>query len=275
MYLPSNTPILQDQRESAARHGAESDARIQAMRRTAACGRARLFNTLVAPNQVADTIGMGTAVNTQKLQNQTEVSRAVGILGTGGQLDATGSSSSSGPSIAQIIAGAPEVVSLNRGGGCNTPSYKPVPLGPDPRPGMPQRAPTIVQTSMGAMNYRGADSTIPGAQANYAVNALPMKAYSQGRTSVNAMPMQAFAPGRASSQSSPSALPVKAYYEILNRGLTGYAPPWSDAGVLPNGGLPGSPDMGVGAWLMDNPWMAMLIAGAGVYALSRRNKAGR
>lgn len=256
MYLPSNTPILQDQRESAARHGAESDARIQAMRRTAACGRARLFNTLISPSRVADTIGMGTAVNAQKLQNQTEVSRAVGILGTGGQLNATGSGSGSGPSIAQIIAGAPEVVSLNRGGGCNTPSYKPVPLGPDPRPGMPQRAPNIVQTSMGAMSYRGADSTIPGAQA-----------------SVNALPMQSYSLGRGSSQSS--ALPIKAYYEILNRGLTGYAPPWSDAGVLPNGGLPGSPDMGVGAWLMDNPWLVLALASGGIYALSRRNKAGR
>jgi hypothetical protein len=240
MYLPSNTPILQDQRESAARHGAESDARIQAMRRTAACGRARLFNTLVAPNQVADTIGMGTALNTQTLQNQTEVSRAVGLLGTGGQLDATGSH---GPSIAQIIAAAPEVVSLNRGGGYNTPLYKPVPLGPSPQPGMPQRAPNIVQTSRGAMHYRGADSTVAGSQG-YSVNSVFTEVL----------------PGRGCQ---------------AQRGLTGYAPPWSDAGVLPNGGVPQSSDMGVGAWLMDHCWLALLLVGGGVYVISRRDKAGR
>jgi hypothetical protein len=214
MYLPSNTPILQDQREAAALHEAQSDARIQAMRRTSACGRARLFNTLVNPNSVADSIGMGTALDTAKLQAQTEASRASGILAIGG------SASAGGPSTAEIIANAPEVVSLNRGGGCSAPSYQPMPLGPDPQPGMPQRAPIIVQGPDGPMHYRGADAT----------------------------------------------------YQGYPTGLTGYAPPWSDADVLPNGGIQG---VGVGAWLMDHPWLALLLAGGGVYALARRNKAGR
>jgi hypothetical protein len=214
MYLPSNTPILQDQREAAALHGAQSDARIAAMRRTSACGRVRLFNTLINPNSVADGIGMGTALDTAKLQAQTEASRASGILAIGG------SASAGGPSAAEIIAGAPEVVSLNRGGGCSTPSYQPMPLGPDPQPGMPQRAPIIVQGPDGPMHYLGADAT----------------------------------------------------YQGYPTGLTGYAPPWSDAGVLPNGGIQ---DVGVGGWLMDHPWLALLLAGGGVYALSRRNKAGR
>lgn len=211
MYLSSNTPILTKQREDAARHGAESDARIDAMRRTSACGRVRLFNTLVAPNQVADAIGMGTALDTAKLQAQTEASRATGILGTGGQID-TGA----GPSAAEIIAGAPEVVSLNRGGGCASPSYTPVPLGPDPTPGMPARAPNIVQGPNGPMYYRGADATFQG---NYPT-----------RTAV---------------------------------GLTGYAPPWSDAGMIPTDGA--------GSWLMDNKWLALALGAAGVFALSRRS----
>lgn len=210
MYLPSNTPILQDQREAAALHGAQSDARIQAMRRTSACGRARLFNTLVNPNSVADSIGMGTALDTAKLQAQTEASRASGILAI------NGGGSAGGPSAVEIIAGAPEVVSLNRGGGCMTPSYKPVPLGPDPTPGMPQRAPNIVQGPDGVMHYTGAPAT-------------------------------------------------------FLQGLTGYAPPWSDAGVLPNGGVQ---DAGVGfmGWIAEHPWLALLLAGGGVLVLSRRSK---
>jgi len=228
MYLPSNQPILTQQRENAARHGAESDQRIAAMRRTAACGRARLFNTLVAPNAVADSIGSGTGLDTAKLQAQTEISRATGILGTGDQIDLN-----RGPSAAEIISGAPEVVSLNRGGGCGT--YAPVPLGRDPVPGMPARAPNIVQGPNGVMNYRGADSTISG---DYPT-----------RTAVDGWPA-----GR------PRA------------GLMGYAPPWSDAAVLNDGGLPAP---GVGSWLMDHPLWALALAGAGLYALSRRKKAGR
>jgi hypothetical protein len=218
MYLPSNTPILTKQRADAARHGAESDIRIDDMRRTSACGRARLFNTLVNPNQVADAIGMGTALDASKLQAQTNTSRAVGILGTGGQIDTM---ATAGPSVAEIIANAPEVVSLNRGGGCTQPTYQPVPLGPDPKPGMPARAPNIVQGVNGPMYYRGADATFAG---NYPT-----------RTAV-----------------SP--------------GLSGFAPAWGDAGEVQGA------QSGVGGWLMSNPWLALAIAGAGVYALSRRGR---
>lgn len=186
MYLPSNTPILANQRADAARHAAESDARIAAMRRISACGRARLFNTLINPNSIADSMGVGAGLDAAKLQQQTEASRASGILSVDGE--------SAGPSVADIIGNAPEVVSLNRGGGCSRPSYIPVPLGLDPTPGMPQRAPT---------------------------------------------------------------------------GLTGYAPPWSDAGVLPNGGVP-QDGVGVGGWIMDHPWLTGLILGTGLFALSRR-----
>jgi hypothetical protein len=245
MYLPSDTPILADQRASAARNGACSDARIAAMRRTSACGRARLFNTIVSPLGVLDQIGMGTAIDTAKLQAQTDDSRASGILGTGGwpqDLETAGQQS-----VAEVIANAPEVVSLNRGGGCSTPSYTPVPLGADPVPGMPQRAPNIVQGLNGPMYYRGAPSTIQGD-------------YPPVTAAVN--------PYRASQ---PPTLAVKQYYEILNtRGLTGYAPPWSDAGVLANADDAGSP--GIGSWLMDHPLLALLLAGGGVYALSRRKR---
>lgn len=159
MYLPSTTPILTQQRADAARHGAESDARIENMRQTSACGRAELFRTLVNPEDVAANLGVGAAVNTAKLQQQTDVSRASGILG-----NSTPDEPGRGPSIADIIAGAPEVVSLNRGGACATPGYTPVPLGPDPVPGMPHRAPEIVNTPAGPMYFRGADATYQGGE---------------------------------------------------------------------------------------------------------------
>lgn len=225
MYLSSTAPILTDQRADAARHGAASDARIQNMRETSACGRVRLFNSLIAPSTVADALGMGTAINTQILQNQTAISRATGILGTGGALDSAGVQ----PSVAQVIAGAPEVVSLNRGGGCVTPSYTPVPLGADPTPGMPHRAPSIVNGPDGPMYYRGADSTISG---DYTVAAT----------------------GAAGGA----------------RGLSGIAPPWSDAWIVPPARAGGSSE-GFMNWMADNPLWVLALAGAGVYALSRRS----
>ena len=228
MYLPSDGAILTQQQADAAMHGAQSNQRLDAMRRTSASGRVKLFNTLVSPSQVAQNLGIAAAVNTAKLQAQTDTARASGILGATGGPQGAGESGG-GPSPAQIIRDAPEVVSLNRGGGCSTPSYQPVPLGDNPTPGMPHRAPNIVNGPYGQMNYRGADGTYTG---HY--------------------------PSVTSATRRPT-------------GLTGYAPRWSDASVLPNGGVPAGSDMGVGAWLMDHPWLSLAIAGAGVYALSRRS----
>jgi len=218
MYLPSNTPILTEQRRNAALHGAQSDACIAATRRRAACGRARVFNALVSPGSVADTMGIGAAVNVLKLQDQTRESRASGLLSTG--------TDGGGPSVGEVIAGAPEVVSLNRGGTCQSRvTFTPVPLGPDPTPGMPHRAPVIVQGPHGPMYYRGETSTIQG---DY-----------------------------------PAGL----------SGLSGFAPPWSDAGLVEE--ALGPECSGFMGWVSCHPWLSLLIAGGGVYALSRRDKAGR
>ena len=68
---------------------------------------------------------------------------------------------------------------------------------------------------------------------------------------------------------------MQTYGRTSSRGLTGYAPPWSDAWVMKDAGMKDERDMGIGAWLMDNPWLAIAAAGLGVFALSRRNKAGQ
>lgn len=252
MYLPSNAPILTDQRAAAARHGAESDARLRCSRKLAAEGRLRSFDTLISPEQIQQSFGTGAAVNAAKLQDQTETSRATGLLGSA----AASGPGGGGPSLAQIIAGAPEVVSLNRGGGCQKErDYVPVPLGPDPVPVMPHRAPVIVQGPTGPLYFTGApQSNQPVAQP-----------YMVQPTVTQPLPVHW---GPATSQ--PASLAVAQYYKILNtQGLTGYAPPWSDADVLSNGGVPDS-GVGVGNWLMEHPWLALLAAGAGVLAISRR-----
>jgi hypothetical protein len=53
------------------------------------------------------------------------------------------------------------------------------------------------------------------------------------------------------------------------KGLTGYAPPWSDAWVMQQGVAESS---GVMNWLADNGWWVLAAAGAGVLALSRRGR---
>ena len=221
-YLPSDYPIMAQQRADAIKMANCDQAQVQDMRQMSASGRLALFNTLVNPGVITQEMGVGTGVNAAKLQQQTDVSRASGILGGG---DSNGMV---GPTIQEIIAGAPEVVSLNRGGGpCDSRSASPSRAGlpsDSPTPGMPHRAPQIVQGPYGPMYYRGEDATVQGT-----------------------------------------------YEATGGQGLTGYAPPWSDALVLPNGGVSTSNDTGVTAWVMDHPWLALLVAGAGVLALSRRS----
>lgn len=220
-YLPSDYPIMAQQRADAIKLANCDQAQTQEMRQLSAAGRLRLFNTLINPGSVASELGTGAGVNTAKLQAQTDVSRASGILGAG---DYSGAA----PSMQEVISGAPEVVSLNRGAGpCDVRGSGPAPReNTDHRPGMPHRAPVIVQGPYGPMYYRGEDATVQG------------------------------------TYEAPAA----------GGGLTGYAPPWSDALVLPNGGVSTSNDVGVAGWLMANKWLALGIAAAGVLALSRRSR---
>ena len=87
---------------------------------------------------------------------------------------------------------------MNDYGGCvvspnSSPANFSIPA--EVKPGMPQRAPNIFRTSQGPLSFPGAVSTVPGA------------------VPASTMPTQ--------------------YYSIQNsRGLTGYAPPWSDAWVM-------------------------------------------
>ncbi|HXU79236.1 MAG TPA: hypothetical protein VN794_21840 [Methylomirabilota bacterium] len=244
MYLPSDTDLMADQRASRARHELCNEQNTHAMRCTSAKGRAALFQTVVSPDSVGESLGVGAALDTARLQSQTETARAVAILGTSG--------SGAGESVQEIIRNAPEVVSLNRGSNCGilAPVQQQRTVNPVPRPGMPQRAPAIVQTPQGPLNFVGAPSTVPGAVPEI-----------QGPV---------FLPGKGGPAPAPYATQ---YYKIENNlGLTGYAPPWSDAWVTETQQNQQGSDMGVASWISANPWLALAIAGAGVFALSKRRK---
>jgi len=248
MYRDSNAPILPDQVSDYARHEACRDERVNAMRRTSAEGRARLFSTLVSPTEVTNAFGIGAGVNTAKLQNQTEVSRATATLGIGDLAE-------SGASVSEIMRGAPEVVPYSkRGGGCRTGAagYVPPPVTPSV-PGMPHRAPNIVSSGVGPLYFRGAESTVPDAYPDPVPAPLPA----------------------GTRYIQPSNIPT-IYAKILPAGpatlagMSGLAPVWGDAWVLPDSGVPQSG--GVFNWLSENPWLALALVGGGVYALSRRGK---
>jgi hypothetical protein len=244
MYIPSNTPLLEGQRESAARNLACETVRTNLMRQTSAAGRARAFETIVDPNSVLNNQGVGTAVNVQKLQDQTAVSRASGLAGNGQSVDA-----GRNPSVQQIIRNAPEVVSLNRGGSCQLPGqFERVPLPVNPQPGMPHRAPNIQPTPNGPMFFEGASSTIPGDYTRPAPTAM--------------VPYQS--PLSQPTNYTAPAVPT-VYAQILPPGgMSGIAPAWGDAWVEPD-------PTQAGSWLADN-WGWLVVAGLAVYALSEGRK---
>ncbi len=161
------------------------------MRRISATGRVRMFNTLVGPNQVAERLGVGSGLDTARVQEQTRVARATGILGL--------AKDSISHDQLEMDSGAPEVVALSEHPlVCASRAAKQ----PEPQyvAGMPQRAPAIVESRYGPMYFQGAESTVPG---SYPVD------------------------------------------------------PPSDGGVM--------------SWAAENPWWVLVLAGAGVLALSRRS----
>lgn len=182
MYQDSNSPVFPNRQADLDRKAAASDARLAQARKWANDGRRAIFNTLVSPNQVAQTFGIPAAVNTAKLQAQTEAARASGLMGTGDLAESQGI----------VSLGPPEVVPMAEGSTCGgeVTTTAVVQYG-----GMPQMAPDIVD----GLYYRGAAAVEGG-------------------------------PARDETE-----------------------PGWKE-------------------WVMDNPWLTLFLAGAGVYALKRAAK---
>jgi hypothetical protein len=156
MYLPSDSPLLVGQQRDAAKAAADSDCRIQNTRLMMAKGRADLFQTVLSPEAAACVFGIGTAVNVEKMLGESLDSRAA-ILNNG-----TDPGAPPGPTMAEYISQAPEVISLNAQAdqvGCSNVVFSQRPAPKNPHAGMPQRGPNIVQSPYGPMYFRGDSPT--------------------------------------------------------------------------------------------------------------------
>lgn len=61
-------------------------------------------------------------------------------------------------------------------------------------------------------------------------------------------------------------------YKSSGGGLTGYAPPWSDAFVQRSSTAGTQNDTGVVSWIQAHPWLSLLLAGGGIFAVSQGRK---
>ena len=162
MYQPSDSPIFPNRKANLARTAAASDARIAQAADQSKSGRARVFRTIISPNAVSDSSGIGAGLDTATLQSQTEVARAAGLV-------------TDFPWAPTPAVRAPEVVPMSNASlvcgeyreriETKRPQSKSSQeAGYSPRVGMPRRGPVIMQSPQGVMHYRGAEATTPGAQ---------------------------------------------------------------------------------------------------------------
>jgi hypothetical protein len=162
MYQSSDSPIFPNQQAHLAHTAAASDARIAQAADQSRNGRARVFKTIVSANEVSDSSGFGAGLDTAKLQSQTEVARASGLV-------------TDFPWAPTPAVQPPEVVPMSTAplvcgawpGASNRPqSQSAQEAHYSPRVGMPRRAPAIVRGPHGVMHYQGAEGTYPGAQVS-------------------------------------------------------------------------------------------------------------
>lgn len=306
MYLSSDTPLLQGQRENAARKAVCSDARRLAAAQQAIAGRVQLFQTIQSPADLAVIFGPGLGASAKAMQDGSQAARAMILVGQ----DTT--PGGPGPTAQQVIDAAPKSYSLNgqpsQVNGCAWALPPQLKVGPDPKPTMPLVAPVVMQTVIGPASFPPALAVsspiwtnLCWAMRNGAVDvsqfdpaefsALQYRCMQLGYTGACAPPpnTQAYlAAGRRAGtlphiqvsedllNAMPPAPPLggvgcpESYR--LGGGLTGYAPPWSDALVNSQPNTDGSPDVGVGAWISDHPWLSIALAVGGAVALSRRGR---
>jgi hypothetical protein len=322
MYLPSGSPLLQDQRDNAAIKLACSANRRNAAAQISVDGRVALFETLMSPADLALTFGPGLGVDAQLLQANSAAARATILTGT--PLSTPGASATvqqiadslmgtagAAPTAQQVVDSAPQVFSLNgqpsQVNGCVWALPPQRTLGPPPVPTMPLAAPAVFQTAIGPASFPPPISpNVPiwtnlcWALRNGAVDAsqfdpaefqaLQYRCMQLGYTGACAPPPNTLAylsAGRRAGSlphihvtedvlnalpSAPDMTGIGCPESYRMAGLTGYAPSWSDALVTSQASVTGSSDTGVGAWISDHPWLALLIAGAGAVVMSRRGR---
>jgi hypothetical protein len=303
MYLQSNTPIMAQQTVDQAVHGAESDARILCTKMQAARGRLNSYETLISPEQAAQIFGAQSGANVALMQQQTQASRASGLL-AGMVPDDTVTSTSGDPSVAQVVSSAPVVIPLNRNQArCSRTIVETRLPNPQPTPTMPEVAPTMLSTPAGQVSVQPATqphwNNLCWALRNGAVDAsqfdktelwnLAIKCGQMGYAGACVAPPDVLAwlvEGRANgtlphisvSQADLDAIPqapplsaVPCTQSYAMGGLSGIAPPWSNAWVMPIDDSQDYPTStpGLFGWIQSHPWLSLAIAGGAALAIGR------
>jgi hypothetical protein len=303
MYLPSASSFLQGDRERAALHLACAEARRNDAAVQSVMGRLDLWQTILSPSDLADMFGAQVGANAAMMQNATAASRASALAGTVNSAPAA--PAVVGPSVQEIIDAAPQSYSLNgqpsQVNGCTWAPAPQIPLPPSPTPTMPAVAPVVVQTPIGpASIYAGAQpkySNLCWALRNGLVSQsqfssddlrkLSMRCGELGYAGTCPPPADVTAwiiqqtnagtlPHISVSDADLAAIPhapdltgLSCQQAMIAGGLTGYAPPWSDALVTDSTAQMDNPDAGVGGWIAAHPWLSLAIGVGAAVALSR------
>lgn len=299
MYLPSASPILPGDRERMARALACSEARRNDAAQASVNGRVALWQTITSPSDLAQMFGAQLGANAAMMQADTAVSRATALAGSADVAPAL-------PSVPEVQA--PRSYSLNgqpsQVDGCKWAPAPQVYLPPSPAPTMPLSAPVVVQTPIGPASLN------PGVQPRYSnlcwairnglvtqdqfdlatFMKLSVKCYELGYQGTCPPPPDVTTwliqqrnagtlPHISVSDAELAAIPhapdlqtLSCQEAMIAGGLTGYAPPWSDALVTDSQAQMDNPDMGVGQWITDHPWLSLALGVGAAVVLSRRGK---
>jgi hypothetical protein len=156
MYVSSTAPIMPDLASEVAANAACDTACASNALMASLTGRNAALTTLMSPSDLGELFGIGLGNNAAITQQQTRAARSTALLG--------GYSPFVLPSVPETIAQSPTVVPLNSGASCGVTRTRSAADLQPVTPGMPQRAPNIVNGPDGPMYYRGQISTVVGTQ---------------------------------------------------------------------------------------------------------------
>jgi len=301
MYLDSASAILAAQPCRPIQDWeSEAVARAENLTRMMACGRAQLYQTMIDPSEVAAEFGLPTALAVASGQQASLPTRAGLITNPASQP----SPSAFAFSRADLIANAPAVTGEPQG--CAR-TIVPRPVMPaQPHPTMPQQAPIVINTPAGsapqqvptapqwtnlcwALRNQAVDPSqfaagdyqklqLKCSQLGYAGTCTPppnTADYLRIAKAAGTLPMIPITDAVLNSIPAVSSdlFPLSCQESYTQAGLTGYAPPWSDAWVMDQ--TSASSSSGAMGWIAANPWLALGIGVGAIALLAQGQKKGR
>lgn len=301
MYLPSNTPIMQDAQDCAIADAQASLARMLCIQTKIARGRAEIFRTIISPAQVAAQFGSQPAVSAAKMQQQTLGARTSAWL----YGDGSGAPAGTPGAAPQVMLTSPQVYPLNRGGGClpsgqlplqkqaavATPTVLPqapvdvhLPGIPGPGAAVSTAAPPhwsnlcwalrngavdqsqFTPSEFAALQYRCTQQGYHGA----CVPPPNTQAYLTAGRAAGNLPHIPVGPEVLAAIPQAPDQQMDCGQSYVMAGLTGYAPPWSDAFVTENAVQ--NNQGGVMGWIQSHLWLSLAVVGAGVLVASGKGR---